>query len=105
LEAVLQRLLIVVLVRRVLHDNGVISFADLLLLLGLGLPLFWDLNFLRGGGGSETNFFKSSCKTQLISTTTHTEWVLDTGYGYLPPLAGARLSTPGRGMLCTVACP
>jgi hypothetical protein len=47
LEAVLQRLLVVV-VGRVLHDNGVVSFADLPLLLGLGLPLLWDLDFLRG---------------------------------------------------------
>jgi hypothetical protein len=73
LEAVLQRLLVAVLVGRVLHDNGVVSFADLSPLLGLGLPLFWDLDFLRGRRSSETNFFKSSCKTQLISTTTHTE--------------------------------
>jgi hypothetical protein len=48
LEAVLQRLLVVVLVGRVLHDNGVVSFADLMPLLGLGLPLLWDLDFLRG---------------------------------------------------------
>jgi hypothetical protein len=39
LEAVLQRLLVVVLVGRVLHDNGVVSFADLPPLLGLGFPL------------------------------------------------------------------
>jgi hypothetical protein len=30
----------------------------------------------------EINFFKSSCKKQLISTTTHMEWVLDYGCGY-----------------------
>jgi hypothetical protein len=29
------------------HDYGVISFADLPPLLGLGLPLLWDLDFLR----------------------------------------------------------
>jgi hypothetical protein len=37
LEAVLQRLLVVVLVGRVFYDDGVISFADLPPLLGLGL--------------------------------------------------------------------
>jgi hypothetical protein len=67
LEAVLQCLFIV-LVGRVLHDNGIVSFTDLTPLLGLGLPLLWDLDFLRGGGGSETNFFKSSCKIQLVSS-------------------------------------
>jgi hypothetical protein len=105
LEAVLQRLLVVVLVGRVLQNYGVVSFADLTPLLGLGLPLLWDLDFLGGGGDSETNFFKSSCKKQLISTTTHMEWVLDSGYEYLPPLAGARQSTPVRGTPCTAACP
>jgi hypothetical protein len=73
LEAVLQCLLVVVLVGCVLHDNGVVSFADLPPLLGLGLPLLWDLDFLRGRRRLGTNFFKSSCKTQLISATTHTE--------------------------------
>jgi hypothetical protein len=48
LEAVLQRCLVVVVVGRVLHDYGVVSFADLAPLLGLGLPLLWDLDFLRG---------------------------------------------------------
>jgi hypothetical protein len=48
LEAVLQRLLVIILVGRVLHDNGVVSFTDLTPLLGIGLPLLWDLNFLRG---------------------------------------------------------
>jgi hypothetical protein len=48
LEAVLQRLLVVVLFGRVLHDNSVVSFADLTPLLGLGLLLLWDLDFLRG---------------------------------------------------------
>jgi hypothetical protein len=36
LEAILQCLLVVVLVGRVLHDDGVISFADFPPLLGLG---------------------------------------------------------------------
>jgi hypothetical protein len=47
LKAVLQRLFVVVLVRRVLHDNGVVSFTDLTPLFGLGLPLLWDLDYLR----------------------------------------------------------
>jgi hypothetical protein len=38
LEAVLQRLLVIVLVGRVFYDDGVISFADLPPLLGLGFP-------------------------------------------------------------------
>jgi hypothetical protein len=48
LEAVLQCLLVVALVGRVLHDYGVVSFADFTPLLDLGLPVLWDLNFLRG---------------------------------------------------------
>jgi hypothetical protein len=44
----LQRLLVVIVVGRVLHDDGVISFADFPPLLGLGLPLLRDLDFLRG---------------------------------------------------------
>jgi hypothetical protein len=46
---VLQRLLIVIIVRRVLHKDGVISFADFPPLLGLGFSLLRDLDFLRGG--------------------------------------------------------
>jgi hypothetical protein len=38
LEALLQRLLIVVLLGRVFDDNFVVSFANLAPLLGLGLP-------------------------------------------------------------------
>jgi hypothetical protein len=67
---VLQRLLVVVLVGRVLHDDSVISFADFSPLLGFGFSLLRDLDFLRGRLRSETNFFKSSCKTQDISATT-----------------------------------
>jgi hypothetical protein len=48
LEAVLQCLFVVVLVGHVLHDNCVVSFTDFAPLLGLGLPLLWDLDFLRG---------------------------------------------------------
>jgi hypothetical protein len=68
---VLQRLLVVVLVGRVLHDDSVISFADFSPLLGFGFSLLRNLDFLRGRLRSEMNFFKSSCKTQDISATTH----------------------------------
>jgi hypothetical protein len=44
LEAVLQRLFIVLLVGRVFDDNCVVSLADFALVLGLGLPLFWDID-------------------------------------------------------------
>jgi hypothetical protein len=44
LEALLQRLLIVVLIGRVFNDNCVVSLANFTLLLGLGLPFLWDLD-------------------------------------------------------------
>jgi hypothetical protein len=44
LEAVLQRLLVVVLIRRIFNDNCVVSLADFAPLLGLGFPLLWDLD-------------------------------------------------------------
>jgi hypothetical protein len=44
LEAVLQCLLVVVLIGRVFYDDGVISFADLPPLLGLGFSPFRDLD-------------------------------------------------------------
>jgi hypothetical protein len=47
LEALLERLFIVVLLGRVFDDNCVFSFANFAPLLGLGLPLLWDLNKLR----------------------------------------------------------
>jgi hypothetical protein len=47
LEALLQRLLIVVLIGRVFNDNCVVSLANFALLLGLGLPFLWDLDQLR----------------------------------------------------------
>jgi hypothetical protein len=47
LEAVLQRLLVVVLIGRVFNDNCVVSLANFAPLLGLGLPFFWDLDQLR----------------------------------------------------------
>jgi hypothetical protein len=51
LKAVLQRLLVVVIVitvEGVLHDDGVIAFADFSPLLGFGFPFLWDLDLLRG---------------------------------------------------------
>jgi hypothetical protein len=45
LEAVLNRL---VVVGGVLHDDGVIAFADFSPLLGFGFPFLWDLDSLRG---------------------------------------------------------
>jgi hypothetical protein len=47
LEAVLQRLLVVVLIGRVFNDNCVVSLTNFAPLLGLGLPFFWDLDQLR----------------------------------------------------------
>jgi hypothetical protein len=77
LEAVLQRLLVVVLLGRVFYDDGVIAFVDFSPLLGLGLSCLRDLDSLGGGCGSETNLFKSSCKAQDISATTHKQGLLD----------------------------
>jgi hypothetical protein len=47
LEAVLKRLLVVVLIGRVFNDNCVVSLANFAPLLGLGLPFLWDLDQLR----------------------------------------------------------
>jgi hypothetical protein len=47
LEALLQHLLIVVLIGRVFNDNCVVSLANFVPLLGLGLPFLWDLDQLR----------------------------------------------------------
>jgi hypothetical protein len=47
LEAVLQRLLVVILIGRVFNVNCVVSFANFASLLGLGLPFLWDLDQLR----------------------------------------------------------
>jgi hypothetical protein len=47
LKAVLQ-CLVVVVVGGVLHDDGVIAFADFLLLFVLGLPFLRDLDPMRG---------------------------------------------------------
>jgi hypothetical protein len=47
LEALLQRLFIVVLLGRVFDNNCVVSFTNLTPLLGLGLPFLRDLDKLR----------------------------------------------------------
>jgi hypothetical protein len=47
LEALLQRLFIVVLLGRVFNDNCVVSFTSLASFLGLGLPFSRDLDKLR----------------------------------------------------------
>jgi hypothetical protein len=80
LKAVLQRLLvviIVVVVGGVLHDDGVIAFADFSPLLGFGFPFLRDLDPLRGWLRLGDDIFKSSCKTQDFSATTHKRGLLD----------------------------
>jgi hypothetical protein len=47
LEAVLQRLLVVVLIGRIFNDNCVVSLANFAPLLGLRPPFLWDLDQLR----------------------------------------------------------
>jgi hypothetical protein len=39
--------LLVILVRRVLDDNSVVTFADFAVVLGLALPLIWDFDKSR----------------------------------------------------------
>jgi hypothetical protein len=76
LKAVLQRLVIVVVVGGVLHDDGVIAFADFSPLFGL--PFLRGLDPVGGGCGSETNFFKSSCKgTRHQHSSTPKQGLLD----------------------------
>jgi hypothetical protein len=49
LEAVLQRLIVViVVVEGVLHDDGVIAFADFSPLPGFGFPFARNLDSMRG---------------------------------------------------------
>jgi hypothetical protein len=48
MEAVLQRLQVVVLVGRIFHDYGVVTFADFPPLLDFSFSLLRDLDFLRG---------------------------------------------------------
>jgi hypothetical protein len=39
--------LLVIFIRCVFNDYGVVSFADFAALLGLALPLIWDFDKLR----------------------------------------------------------
>jgi hypothetical protein len=39
--------LLIILVRCVFDDNGVVSFTDFAVLFGLALPLIWDFNKSR----------------------------------------------------------
>jgi hypothetical protein len=73
LEAVLQRLLVVLLIGRVFNDNCVISLANFAPLLGLGLPFLWDLDQLkrRRRLGDELRQVILQ-EAQLISATTLT---------------------------------
>jgi hypothetical protein len=48
LEAVLQRIVVVVVVGGILHDDGVITIADYSPLFVLGLPFLRDLDPARG---------------------------------------------------------
>jgi hypothetical protein len=48
---------VVVVVGGVLHDDGVVTFADFSPLFGFGFPFLRDLDPMRGGCGSEKNFF------------------------------------------------
>jgi hypothetical protein len=47
LEALLERLLIVVLLGRIFDDNCVVSFANLAPLFGLALAFLWHFDKLR----------------------------------------------------------
>jgi hypothetical protein len=83
LEAVLQRLLVVVLVGRVLHDNCVVSFTDFSPLLGLGFPLLWDLDYLRRRQRLGDELLQVLLQEdQLIISTTLAYWVLEHRCGY-----------------------
>jgi hypothetical protein len=105
LEAVLQRLLIVVVVGRVFYDDSVISFADLSPLLGFGFPLLRDLDSLRGAAArrrtSSSRPARHKTSARLLTSNDYSA----RGYDYLPPSTGARRSTLGPGTPCTAACP
>jgi hypothetical protein len=108
LEAVLQRLLliVVIVVGHVLHDDGVITFTDFSPLLGLGLSSLRNLDSLRGQlrlGDKPLQVVLQRRKTSARLLTSKDYSIR--GYDYLPPLAGARRSTPVRGTPCTATCP
>jgi hypothetical protein len=58
----MQRLVVVVVVGGVLHDDGVIAFADFSPLFCL--PILRDLDPARGRLRLGDELFKSSCKTR-----------------------------------------
>jgi hypothetical protein len=71
LEAVLQRLLVILLIGRVFNDNCVVSLANFALLLGLGLPFLWDLDQLRRRRWLRDELHQVILQeAQLISATT-----------------------------------
>jgi hypothetical protein len=73
LEAILERLLIIILIRRVFNDNCVVSLANFVPLLGLDLPFFWDLDQLRRRRQLEDKLRQVILReAQLISATTLT---------------------------------
>jgi hypothetical protein len=102
----LQRLIVVVVVvvGGVLHDDGVIAFADFSPLFGL--PFLRDLDPVRGWLRLGDELFQvilqrhktSACLLQAKTTRLGE-------YDYSPPLAGARRSTPGQDTPCTAAYP
>jgi hypothetical protein len=68
---VLQRLVVVVVVGGVLHDDGVIAFADFSLLLVFGLPFLRDLDPVRGRLRLGDEFFQVILQRHKnISTST-----------------------------------
>jgi hypothetical protein len=68
LEALLQRLLIVVLLGRVFDDYSVVSFTNFAPLLGLGSPFLWDLDKLRRQRRLGDELHQQ--EAQYVSTTT-----------------------------------
>jgi hypothetical protein len=64
LKALLQRLLIIFL-RSVFHDYGVVPFTDFTVLLGFTLPFIRYLDKSRRRRRSETNFTTLSCKKHI----------------------------------------
>jgi hypothetical protein len=71
LEALLERLLIVLLIGRVFNDNCVVSLANFAPLLGLGLSFLWDLDQLRRRRRLEDELRQVILQeVQLISATT-----------------------------------
>jgi hypothetical protein len=73
MEALLQRIFIIVLLGRVFDDNCVVSFANLAPLHGLGSPFLWDLDKLRRRGRLGNELRQVILQdAQLVSKTTLT---------------------------------